>query len=77
VTIRLEDLLASFRRHLRAAAKAPRTIELYSQSIRCCSRWLVDRGRPATLDELTRHAVSAWLAETCEPSTVGTRLRAG
>jgi hypothetical protein len=28
--IRLEDLLSSFRRHLRAASKAPRTIELYS-----------------------------------------------
>jgi site-specific recombinase XerD len=30
------------------------------------------------LDELTRHAIAAWLAElaeTCEPSTVGTRLR--
>jgi site-specific recombinase XerC len=30
------------------------------------------------LDELTRHAISAWLAElaeTAEPSTVGTRLR--
>jgi hypothetical protein len=40
VAIRLEDLLASFRRHLRAAAKAPRTIELYSQSVRCFSRWL-------------------------------------
>jgi site-specific recombinase XerD len=78
VTIRLEDLLASFRRHLRAAAKAPRTIELYSQSVRYFSRWLVDRGREPVLDELTRHAISAWLAdlaETAEPSTVGTRLR--
>jgi site-specific recombinase XerD len=78
VAIRLEDLLASFQQHLRAAAKAPRTIELYSQSVRYFTRWLADRGRPATLDELTRHAISAWLAElaeTCEPSTVGTRLR--
>jgi site-specific recombinase XerD len=78
VAIRLEDLLASFRRHLRAAAKAPRTIELYGQSVEYFSRWLTDRGRPATLEELTRHAISAWLAElaeTCEPSTVGTRLR--
>ena len=63
MAIRLEDLLASFRRHLRAAAKAPRTIELYSQSVRYFTRWLADRGRPATLDELTRHAISAWLAE--------------
>src|SRR3954470_12750831 len=78
MAIRLEDLLASFRRHLRAAAKAPRTIELYSQSVRYFSRWLVDRGRDPVLDELTRHAISAWLAElaeTAEPSTVGTRLR--
>ncbi|WP_369253090.1 phage integrase N-terminal SAM-like domain-containing protein [Geodermatophilus amargosae] len=59
MAIRLEDLLASFRRHLRAAAKAPRTIELYSQSVRYFGRWLADRGRPATLDELTRHAISA------------------
>ena len=76
--IRLEDLLASFRRHLCAAAKAPRTIELYSQSVRYFSRWLTDRGREPALEELTRHAVSAWLAElaeTAEPSTVGTRLR--
>jgi hypothetical protein len=27
------------------------------------------------LDELARRAVAAWLAETAEPSTVGTRLR--
>lgn len=76
--IRLEDLLASFRRHLRAASKAPRTVELYSQSVRYFSNWLVEHDRPATLDELTRHAISAWLAElaeTCEPSTVATRLR--
>jgi hypothetical protein len=32
VAVRLEDLLASFRRHLRAAKKAPRPIELYGQS---------------------------------------------
>src|SRR3954465_5623542 len=76
--IRLEDLLSSFRRRLRAASKAPRTIELYSQSVRYFSRWLVEHDRPATLDELTRHAISAWLAdlaENCEPSTVATRLR--
>src|SRR3954447_16381945 len=76
--VRLEDLLSSFRRHLRAASKAPRTIELYSQSVRYFSNWLIARDRPATLDELTRHAVSAWpaeLAETCQPSTVATRLR--
>jgi len=46
--------------------------------VRYFSRWLAERGRPATLEELIRHAISAWpadLAETAEPSTVGTRLR--
>src|SRR5919202_1416726 len=78
LAVRLEDLLASFRRHLRAASKAPRTVELYSQSVRYFSRWLAEHDRPQTLDELTRHAISAWLAElaeTCQPSTVATRLR--
>src|SRR3954465_1495135 len=76
--IRLEDLLASFRRHLRAASKAPRTIELDSQSVRYFSRWLAEHARPETRDERTRPAISAWLAElaeNCEPSTVATRLR--
>jgi len=76
--IRLEELLASFRRHLRAANKAPPTIELNSQIVRYFSRWLTDRGREPVLDELTRHTIATWLdelAETCEPSTVGTRLR--
>jgi hypothetical protein len=39
VAIRLEDRLASFRRHLRAGATAPRTIERYSQGVRYVSRW--------------------------------------
>jgi hypothetical protein len=64
--IRLDDLSSSFRRHLRAASKAPRIIEVYSQSVRSYSRWLTTHDRPATLDELTRHAVSAWLAELAE-----------
>ena len=78
MALRLEDLLASFQRHLRAAAKAPRTIELYSQSVRYFSLWLAGKDRPATLEELTRHAISAWPAElagTCEPGTVRMRLR--
>ena len=71
--IRLEDLLASFRRHLRAASKAPRTIELYSQSVRYFSNWLVAHDRPATLDELTRHAI---YADGKRKVTVRRRLRA-
>jgi hypothetical protein len=45
----IDDLAASFRRHLRAAKKADRTIVLYGQSIRFFCDWLTANGRPATL----------------------------
>lgn len=76
---RLDDLAASFRRSLRAAGKADRTQVIYGQSIRFFCDWLTEKDRPTTLDELTRPAISAWLADLMdrgnEPSTVGTRLR--
>lgn len=75
---RIEDLAASFRRSLRAAGKAERTQVLYGQAIRFFCEWLAAKGRPATLDELTRHAVSAWLADLADRvdiETVRTRLR--
>jgi hypothetical protein len=62
MSVRLEDLLASFRRHPRSAGEAPRTIELYSQSVRYVSRWLAVHDRPETLDELMRYSVSAELS---------------
>lgn len=75
---RIEDLAASFRRSLRAAGKAERTQVLYGMSIRFFCNWLEAKGRPATLDELTRSAISAWLADLTEKNdieTVRTRLR--
>ncbi|WP_328424972.1 tyrosine-type recombinase/integrase [Micromonospora sp. NBC_00389] len=74
----IADLATSFRRHLRAAGKADRTQVLYGQSIRFFVAWLEAQGRPATLDNLTRHTITAWLAdlsETVETETVRTRLR--
>src|SRR4051794_35190522 len=75
---RLEDLAASFRRDLRAAGKSDRTLEVYAQSVRFFSAWLEAQGRPATLDQLTRHAIKRWLAdlaETKQPGTVLTRYK--
>jgi site-specific recombinase XerD len=60
---RLDDLLASWRRDLRAADKADRTIELYSQSVWYFAAWLTANDRPATVDELTKHAVANWLGD--------------
>lgn len=75
---RIEDLAASFQRHLRTANRAERTRVLYGQSIRFFCEWLAAKGRPATLEELTRHAITGWLDEIAErngASTVATRLR--
>jgi site-specific recombinase XerD len=74
----ITDLAASFRRSLRAAGKADRTQVLYGQAIRFFCDWLVAQGRPTTLDQLNRHAISAWLADLAERvdvETVRTRLR--
>lgn len=76
---RLDDLVASWRRHLRAADKAPRTVELYTQSVRFFTRWLADHDRPATLDELTRAAIANWLGDLADAgqstNTLSTRFR--
>lgn len=75
---RLEDLLSSFGRVLKSEGKAPRTVVLYGMSVRLFSRWLVERDRPAVLDELSRAAIREWLAELTDrnaPGTVRTRWR--
>lgn len=75
----IEDLAASFRRSLRAAKKADRTITLYGQSIRFFCDWLTAQDRPSTLDQLNRHAVVAWMEHLAErgnsASTMATRMR--
>lgn len=78
MAVPISDLAASFRRHLRAARKAERTQILYGQAIRFFCDWLEAQGRPATIDQLNRHAISAWLADLSERvdvETVRTRLR--
>lgn len=76
---RLEDLAASWRRDLRAADKADRTIEIYGQSVRFFSDWLIDNDRPATLDQLTKHAIANWLGDLRDrgqaSGTLSTRWR--
>ena len=74
----LSDLAASFRRDLRAEGKAPRTAELYLQSITYFSNWLRSEGQSDSLDNLTRPNIRTWLAgltERNENSTVRTRYK--
>ncbi|HEX3707481.1 MAG TPA: tyrosine-type recombinase/integrase [Mycobacteriales bacterium] len=71
---RLEDLAASWRRDLRAADKADRTIELYGQSVRFFSDWLIANDRPTTADQLTKHAIAGWLADLRDKGQSGNTL---
>src|SRR5690349_20177956 len=75
---RLDDLLISFRRDLRAAGRVERTGVLYAQSVTFYARWLADQGRDPVLSALTRSSIAAWLAELVDskaPGTVATRFR--
>lgn len=76
---RLDDLTASFVRHLRAEGKADRTAVIYRTSVRLFGAWLVEHDRPPTLDELTRGAIREWLAGLVDrgmaPGTVRTRWK--
>jgi len=66
VAERLDDLPSSFRRHLRPEGRSERTATISGQAILFYSKWLVVTDRPATLDELTRAGIRAWLAELAD-----------
>ncbi|MFC9765610.1 tyrosine-type recombinase/integrase [Rhodococcus jostii] len=70
----LEDLSASFSRHLRAEGRAPRTAVLYGQSIRFYGNWLTKQGLEPTVDNLTRDLIREWLAVLHETNAAGTVL---
>ncbi len=75
----IAELAASFRRSLRAAGKADRTLVIYGQSTRFFCEWLAATGRPATVESLNRTTIREWLEHLLdsgnEPSTVATRFR--
>lgn len=75
----LLELFASFRRDLRAAQKAPRTIEIYEQAVRFFSDWLTARGLEPTTAELTKDRLAEWFAHLSEAgqsdNTILTRYR--
>jgi site-specific recombinase XerD len=69
---RLDDLLVSFRRDLRAADRSPRTLKLYGEVIDRFAAWLVARDRPAELGQLTKAAIGAYLSERLDVVTAAT-----
>ncbi len=75
----LTGLLPSWRRHLRAENKSPRTIQSYTEAAEQFSAFLTDRGMPTAVTKLTRDHVEAFLAHLLEAgrsaSTVANRYR--
>ena len=69
---RLDDLLVSFRRDLRAADRAPRTLKLYTDTVERFATWLTDRGREPVLGEFTKAAIGAHLGEMLDRVSAST-----
>jgi site-specific recombinase XerD len=75
----LEALSASFRRHLRAANLAPKTVRTYMEAADGLRRFLVERGMPTTVRALTREHVEAYITDLLDrwkPATASARYRA-
>ncbi len=75
----LEALSASFRRHLRAANLAPKTIKTYMEAADGLQRFLVERGMPTQVTAITREHVEAYVTDLLDrwkPATASARYRA-
>ena len=57
------ELLPSFRRHLAAENKAPRTLQAYSEGVTRLHEYLIAQGMPTAVENLTRDHVEAFLAD--------------
>ena len=72
-------LAASFRRHLLAANKAPRTIEGYGEAVRLLAAFLAAQGMPTHVAALSREHVESFIADILTrsaPATASIRYRA-
>lgn len=71
--------LDSFRRHLRAANKAPLTITTYARAVHGLSKFLTEQGMPTTSAGIRREHVEAYLVDIQDrghrPATVAQRFR--
>lgn len=74
----LATLIPSFERSLRAANKAPTTIECYGLAARQFDAFLRDHGMPTELAKITREHVETYIASVLErwkPATANQRYR--
>jgi site-specific recombinase XerD len=74
----LEELIPSWRRHLRAANYSPKTIVSYISSAERFSDFLIEDGEPPLVSSLTTRNVEAFMEDQLgryRPSTAATRYR--
>ena len=74
----LAALLPSWRRHLRAENKSPRTIQSYEEAATLFAAFLAAEGLPTAVEDIRRAHVEAWLDHLIrlhKPATVANRYR--
>lgn len=75
----LDEAAASYRRHLRAANKAPATISVYMAALAKFRVYLADHGMPGTLDGIRREHIESWIVAMAEsglkPASVSVYFR--
>lgn len=73
-----DDLIRDFGKTLGHENKSPRTIDIYTSTVRGLADFLAERDRLRQVDEVTRHDVGDWmthLIETRSPATANVRYR--
>jgi site-specific recombinase XerD len=78
-TSELDDLIASWRRHLTAQRMSPATLSTYTTSARQLARFLAEHGMPTTPASITREHIEAFITDLLErwkPATAHNRYRA-
>ena len=74
----LDELIASWRRHLRAQRMSPATISTYAAAVRQLAAFLRDNGMPSAPGSIRREHVEAWitvLLDRWKPATAHNRYR--
>lgn len=61
VNLTIPDAVASWQRHLRAANKAPRTVQTYLDALDHFDRFLADRGMPRDVGAIRREHIESWM----------------
>src|SRR4051812_22306658 len=72
-------LLTSWRRHLAAENKSPRTLQTYSEALTHFGRFLAERGMPTDPTAITRDHVEEFISHLLahfKPATAANRYRA-